>query len=284
MIRLMPENQTDEKQLREKFRGVDVYMASKIVQYWRAPLGLRQVHSTLAEGAAFLECDYAGDLRIYLRAGYENEAYPYELAEQLRNFFNVPIEHRDLLTVALIAPEERVDQLFETRGIVPLLEEGIVGEEHDEEDATYAPVQYRPGPSKKSRSRLGSDLRFSRLLSHTRFSPSFFKQTNSSSNSPPSYNAAVARATQNAIGRPAEPRTFASALTLPSLKGSLKELEFVQKHGAVVGTPKSPPTILDRVRGLAQRDADIGEMIVRLPLNNSTVPAKTMLLIARIGL
>src|SRR5262245_10816505 len=140
MIRLMPENQTDEKQLREKFRGVDVYVASKIVRYWQATLGLRQVHSTLAEGAAFLECDYAGDLRIYLRAGYENEAHPYELAEQLQNFFNVPIEHRDLLTVALIATEERVDQLFEARGIAPLLEEGIVDEEHDEEDATYTPV------------------------------------------------------------------------------------------------------------------------------------------------
>ena len=238
-----------------------------IVQYWHAPLELRRVYSTLDEGAAFLECDYAGDLRIYLRAGYENQAYPYELAEQLRNFFNIPIEHRDLLIMALTAPEERVDQLFEARGIAPLLEEGIVGEEHDEEDATYAPVHYRPGQIKKSHSRLGSDLRISRLLSHTRFSPSFFKQTNgsSNSNSPPSYNVAVARATQNAIGRPVEPRTFANALTLPSLKGSLKELEFVQKHGSVVGTSKSTPTILDRVRGLAQRHPDIGEIIVRFP-------------------
>lgn len=262
MIRLMPENQTDAKQLREKFRGVDVYMASKIFQHWRAPLGLIQVHSRLAEGAAFLECDYAGDLRIYLRAGYESESHPYELAEQLQNFFNVPVEHRDLLTVALIAPEERVGQLFEARGIAPLLEEGIVGEGHDEDDAI---VLYHPGPIKKSRSRLVSDLRFSRLFSHTRFSPSFFKQTDSSLNSPPSYNVAVARATQNAIGRPVEPRTFGSALTLPSLKGSLRELEFVQKHGAVVGTPKSPATILDRVRGLAQRDVDTGELIVCFP-------------------
>jgi hypothetical protein len=278
----MPENQPDEKELREKFRSVDVYMAPKIVQYWRAPLGLSEVQSTQTEGAAFLECDYAGELRIYIRAGYENEAYPYELAEQLHHFFNVPSEHRDLLTMALIAPKERVDQLFETRGIAALREEEVVDEEHDEDDAAYAPVHYCPRPSKRSNSRLSSDSRFSRLFSHTRFSPSLSQQTNSSSTSPPSYSVAVARATQSAIGRPVEPRTFGDALPLSSLRVSPKELEFVQKHGTVMGTPKSPPTILDRIRGLMQRDTDIGETIVRFPLNNSAMPK--LLLIARIGL
>jgi hypothetical protein len=257
-------------------------MASKIVQYWRVPLGLREIQSTQSEGAAFLECDYAGDLRIYLRANYENETYPYELTEQLQNFFNVPVEHKDLLTVALIAPEERVDQLFETRGIAPLLEEEIMDEADDEDDSAYAPVVYCPRPNDKNRSRLGSELRFSRLFSHTRFSPSFSKQTDSPSTSPPSYSVAVARATQNAIGRPVEPRAFGGALTLSSLTGSLKELEFVQEHDAVVGTPKGPPTILDRIRSLVQRDADVGETIVQFPQNKFIMPGP--LLIARIGL
>jgi hypothetical protein len=101
---------------------------------------------------------------------------------------------------------------------------------------------------------------------------------------PPSYNVAAARATQSAIGRPVEPRTFANALTLASLEGSLTELEFVQGRGAVVGTRKSSPTILDRVRGLAQRDADIGEAMVRPSSNNSTAPEQRMRLIVRIGL
>jgi hypothetical protein len=261
IVRLIPENQTDEKQLREKFRDVEVYIAPKIVQYWRAPLGLREVHSEPADGDAFLEYDYAGDLRIYLRTGYENEAYPYELVEQLRNFFNVPIEQRDLLAVALIAPEKRVDEHFETRGIAPLLEEETVDEEGDEGSATYTPIHH-PKPSKKRQLRLG-DSRFSRLFSHKRFGASFVNQTNSPSNSPPSYRVAVARATQSAIGRPIEPRTFGSAHTLRSLGVSLKNLEFEQEYGAVVGTARSPPTVLDRIWGLKQRGVEIGETIVR---------------------
>jgi hypothetical protein len=256
----MPENQKDEKQLREKFRNVEVYMAPRIIQYWRAPLGLRVVHSGVADGAAFLECDYAGDLRIYLRAGYESEGYPHELAEQLRNFFNVPIEQRDLLAAALIAPEKRVDELFEERGIEQLIEEETLDEEGDEEASAFAPIQY-PGPRKKSRLRLG-DSRFSKLFSHKRFSASFFNEADSSSNTPPSYQVAVARATQSAIGRPLEPRTFGSAHTLRSLGVSLKGLEFEQEHGAVVGTARSPPTFLDRIWGLTQRDVQIGETIV----------------------
>lgn len=277
----MPENQPDEKQLREKFRNVDVYTAPEIFQYWRAPLGLGEVQSTQADGAAFLECDYAGDLRIYTRDGYENEVYPYELAEQLQNFFNVPAEHRDLLTVALIAPEERVDEIFETRGIAPLIDDEQANEE-EEEEAVYAPLVYSPGIGKKTRTGLGSDMRFLRLFSHMRFSPSFSNEADDSPPCPPSYGVAVARATQNAIGRPVEPRTFGGAVMLSSLKGSKKELEFVQNHGTVVGTPKNPPTLWDRIRSLVQRDSDVGEMIVSLTWSNSIV---TMyILIAFVGL
>jgi hypothetical protein len=241
-------------------------MASKIVQYWYAPLGLSRVYSKLAEGAAFMESDYTGDLRIYLRSGYEKEAYPYELAEQLRNFFNVPVEHRDLLTMALIAPEERVDELFEARGIADLPEESNLGEGQVEEDgddedvASYAPILYCPKPGKKRRSRLGGDLRFSRLFNDRRFHPSFFNRDNEASKIPPSYNLAVARAIQNAIGRPVEPRSFGGVLTL---KQSPSELDFVYTNGAVVATPKTPPTSLDRLKGMLQRDISIGERIVR---------------------
>jgi hypothetical protein len=259
LSRLIPEDQTDEKQLREKFSAVTVCMASKIVQYWYAPLGLSRVYSKLAEGAAFMESDYTGDLRIYLRSGYEKEAYPYELAEQLRNFFNVPVEHRDLLTMALIAPEERVDELFEARGIAGLPDLGEVEEDEEDEDvASYAPILYCPKPGKKRRSRLGGDLRFSRLFNDRRFHHSFFN--NEASKIPPSYNLAVARAIQNAIGRPVEPRSFGGVLRL---KQSPSELDFVHTNGAVVATPKTPPTSLDRLKGMLQRDISIGERIVR---------------------
>src|SRR5690554_6867652 len=97
----MPEHTTDMHHLRAKFSTVDVYVAQKITQYWRAPFGLKEYSSAPTEGNAFLESDYAGDLRIYLRADHEKDMYPYELAEQLWSFFNVPVQHRDLIAVAL---------------------------------------------------------------------------------------------------------------------------------------------------------------------------------------
>lgn len=259
-FRLIPENQTDEKQLRERFRDVEVYIAPKIVQYWRAPLAFREIQSKPADGDAFLEFDYAGALRIYLRTGYENEAYPYELVEQLRNYFNVPFEQRDLLAAALIAPMERVDQQFETRGIAPLLDEEETAEENDTGSITYAPIHHLE--SKKRQSRLGGS-RFTRLFSHKRFDASFDDQAESSSSSPPSYHVAVARATQSAIGRPSEPRTFGDAHVLQALGVSLKNLVLEQQHGAVVGTTISPPSFWDRIWNLKQRDFEIGETIVR---------------------
>ncbi|SPN98452.1 uncharacterized protein DNG_01496 [Cephalotrichum gorgonifer] len=263
LFRLTPENQADVKHLRAKFRNVDVYLAPKIIQYWQAPLGLRNVSSTPHDGAAFLEADYAGDLRIYLRDDAEKDTYPYELAEQLRNFFNIPDKDRDLLAAAMTAPEDRVEQLFESRGIPPLLEDGGNEEDEGEEGAAYSPVQFPPPPSKKKASRLGGDSRVSRLLSSTRFGPSFFKQDEEKpAPVPPTYSVAVARSTQNAMGRPVEPRTFASAITLPTLKSAINDLEFVQTQGAVVGTPRSAPTMLDRFRRLVQHDDEVGERMV----------------------
>jgi hypothetical protein len=263
--RLIPEDERDWKQLRERFHDVEVYTAPEIVQYWRAALGLRVVHSEPADGFAFLEFDYAGDLRIYIRNGYEDEAYPYELVEQLGNYFNVPLEQRDLLAAVLIAPEERIETIFESRGIAPLLEEGVerlAEEDDDTENATFAPIRHQI-VNKKSQSRLG-DSRFSRLFSNKRFSTSFFNQYSSSSDSPPSYHVAVARAVQGAVGQPVEPRTFGSAHTLPSLGVSLKNLDFAQEYGAVVGTARRPPSLLERIWGLKERDFEVGETIVRI--------------------
>lgn len=261
----MPEGQENHHQLAASFRRVEVYTAERIMQHWKTPLGLKQVHSQLAEGSAFLECDYAGDLRLYLRKDHENEVFPLEMAEQIRRYLGINPENRDLLIAALSVSEERIDELFDSRGIAPLVEQDIPDDEAEnessEEATAFNPVA-RPVPTKKKSSRFGATARFTRLFGPTRFSPSFFKQGNASTNSLPSYNAAVARSTQNAIGRPAEPRTFSNALTLPSLKGALKDLDFVQTGATVVGTPTNPITLFDRIRGLTQRDRDIGEMIV----------------------
>lgn len=266
LYRLIPEDQKDEKQLREKFRHVQVYMAPKIFQFWRTPFGLSQVESHPADGAAFLECDYAGDLRIYLRKGYENEAYPYELVEQLGDFFNVPIGQRDILAAALIAPETRVDELFEARGIAPLVEETEVEEEHENSQRTSAPTVYTE-PNEKRGSRPG-DSRFSRLFSHKRFDTLFTNSADNTPEIPPPYRIAVARATQSAMGRPIEPRTFGTAHTLRSLGVLLKNLEFEQTTGAVVATARTPPAFWDRIFAFRHRDVDLGEIIVSICFYN----------------
>ncbi|KAH6686915.1 hypothetical protein F5X68DRAFT_276173 [Plectosphaerella plurivora] len=260
-FRLIPTDQANTKQLVSSYNRIEVYTCSKVVQYWKATLGLSPVQSAHTEGVVFLEVDYAGDLRLYLREGYEDERYPCELAEQLRNFFNVPYQHLDLLTVSLSAPDERVESLFDARGISPWIEDDLVSEngEDDGEVGVYNPVQ-RPIPSKKSRLRTSAGTRFSSLFGHTRFTPSFFK--NKSGEQLPSYNAAVDRSRQNAIGRPAEPRTFTMAQSLPALKGTLRELNFAQTGAAIVGTPSKPMTLLERLRLLAHLGPDMGEAIV----------------------
>lgn len=257
--RLIPENQADPEHLRSKFSYVNVFVAPKIVQYWNAPLGLSQVTSTRSEGIAFLESDLSGVMRIYLRAGYEEDAYPYELAEQLRAFFNISPGHRDLLAAAITAPEERVEQLFDSRGIAPLIEEGV---SRDGEDVTLGPVRFPPGPSKTARMRLGGESHLTRLLSSTRFGPSFFNTVEATSGTLPPYDVAVQRSTHNAIGRPVEPRSFLDGVTLAGLNNELGKLEFVQKEGAVVGTPRVETSFFDRFRSWAHRDSDAGEAMV----------------------
>ncbi|PKS05647.1 hypothetical protein jhhlp_008166 [Lomentospora prolificans] len=264
--RLMEADQANKRELYSSFNRVEVFTSDEVTQHWHAPFRMSRIHSAFSDGTAFLEYDYAGDLRIYLRSGYEEEPYPCELAERLQNFFNISDKHRDLIIVALLAKEERVDIIFQERGLAPFPEDSLEMGALENEESEFRPVELsvnRLPPSKMSLLRFNSSSsRFNRLLSHTRFSPSFFKQRNDSANSLPTYEAAVARSTQNAIGRPAEPRTFAGALTLPGVKGALRDLEFVQKPGAVIGTPLNPPSLLDRVRGLSQRDSEIGEMIV----------------------
>ena len=65
----MPESQPNKRQIREKFSAVNVFVAPGIDQYWRATLGLQRITSKTTEGAAFLETDYGGCLRIYVRRG-----------------------------------------------------------------------------------------------------------------------------------------------------------------------------------------------------------------------
>ncbi|EGY19727.1 uncharacterized protein VDAG_01743 [Verticillium dahliae VdLs.17] len=276
-FRLMPEDQPNQEQVRDKFRSIDVYVASEISQYWTAPLGFTQIRSTLATGAAFLECDYAGDLRIYLRKGYETEAYPCELSEQLRSFFSIDIEHRDLVSVVLTAEVDRVEQIFDSRGVMPSIPDDDDDEDGNDETQNgadsgaktgnnYIPgvgvIPVTTGPRAGSSSG-GEGSRFSRLLGNSRFSAAFYGQPNSSYESLPSYTAAIARSTGSAAAAgAAERRTIPGAYTLPFLRGALRELNFHQKEGTVIGAPVAPPGFLDRVKTFAQRDSDLGELFV----------------------
>lgn len=260
MTRLIPENQADHEHLRSKFSTVSVFVAPKIVQYYNVPFGLRQITSLRSEGAAFLESDTSGMMCIYLRAGHEKDPYPFELAEQLRAFFNIAPGHRDLLAAAMTAPEERVEQLFDHRGIAPLPDED--GASGEGEEVTVGPVRFPPGPSKASKMRLGGQSRFTRLLSSTRFGPSFFDNVDAASGNLPPYDLAVERSTHNAIGRPVEPRSFLDGLTLAGLSDALGKMEFVQKEGAVVGMPTVESSVFDRFRSWAQRDSDAAEAMV----------------------
>lgn len=238
-------------------------MAPNIVQYWHATLGLQRISSKPTDGATFIESDYAGGLRIYLREGYEEDAYPHELAEHLRNFFDISAEHRDLLAAAITAPGDRVEQLFEARGIAPLLDEGTGEEEDDgqgEDLAEYAPAQLLPEQSNATRSRLGGESRFSRLLGSTRFAPTFFK--GHSTGTLPSYDTALDRSARNAMGRPVEPRALSGEVSLAALQGELSKMEFVALDDVVLGNRVAPPGFLDRFRSKVGRDSDAGEAMV----------------------
>lgn len=189
--------------------------------------------------------------------------------EHLRVFFGAAAEHRELIGAAITSEEDVVEGLFEARGVAPLLEEGVEGgseeEETEEGDAEYTPVQFLPEASKASRPRVGGDSRFSRLLGSTRFAPAFFKN-GGPSGTLPSYDTALDRSAQNAMGRPVEPRTTSKAVTLTALRGQLSKMEFVKKEdveGLVVGRPVAPPSFFDKFKSKLQRDSGAAEAMVR---------------------
>ena len=253
--------------MRDKFSSVEVYIAPKIVQYWHAPLGLSQVSSTHSDGVAFLESDLEGAMRIYLRAGHEDETHPYELAEQLGSFFNVAPQHRDLLAAAIAAPEERVEKLFEARGIAPLIEDGGNDERGGRNDVFLSAIQFPPGPNTAAQMRLGGESRLTRLLSSTRFGPAFFNTKTAAPSLPP-YDLALERSAHNAMGRPVEPRSFSAGVTVGGLNHALGRLEFVQRGEAVVGMPRVRRGVFEKFRSWGQRSSDAGEAMVQL----STLP------------
>lgn len=266
--RLSPEDNPDRCHIQSKFSAVNVFVAPRIVQFWHATLGLQRVESSPTDGSAFLESDTTGNLRIYVQQGREEDPHPYELVEHLRVFFGIAAEHRDLIAAAITASEEVVEELFGARGIAPLLEEGFGdsadNEELYEEDAEYTPVQFLPEASKAARPRLGGDSRFARLFGSTRFAPAFFKDVGSSTNLP-SYDTALDRSAQNAMGRPVEPRAASSAVTFTALQGQLSKLEFVKNEnedGVVLGRPVFQPSFFDRFKSKIQSDSGAAEAMV----------------------
>lgn len=282
----MQPGQPNEGQLRAKFRSVEVFSAATITQYWRAPFGLQQVQSAPTTGKAFLESDYFGNLRIYMPPGYEMETYPFELAEQIREFFTIAAEHRDLVLLALASEMERVEELFSSRGFGPLPEESVRNErendewtladndEPDMESLTLdddTPQENRNADGKK---KSHGSSRFGRMLNRKRFHPSFFNQDDDSPDSLPSYSRAVARTTQGATSsRTVHPaRKLPPAFTLSLLESTITDMEFHQKDGAIVGAPLRPSSVLGFIKGLAQRDVNMGETIVCPSLTCSLFP------------
>lgn len=274
----MPLGQPDQAQLRSKFRSIEVFSAETITQFWRAPLGVRQVQSKSTTGQAFLESDYFGDLRIYIPVGYESEPYPFELAEQLREFFSIAVEHRDLVLLVLSGKLNRIQEVFSSRSIGNLIDENADGELATADDAWRDGEGSTVGsdtPGRDNKQKSQGSSRIGRILNPKRFHPSFFKEGDGSSEDLPSYSAAVARTTHGAAssgtGRPR--RKLPPIFTLPSLQNTIQDVQFHQKDGAIVGEqPKTPPSVLGFLKGLAQRDVDVGEMIVRHLLSPFKIP------------
>ncbi|KAH7129049.1 hypothetical protein EDB81DRAFT_860037 [Dactylonectria macrodidyma] len=254
-VRLIPKTKRTDDQILKCFRKVEVHLASKVIQYWRAPVSLRQVQSTLTEGVAFLECDYAGDFRIYLRTSYEAEDNPSELSDQLRQFFNIPAEHRDLINVVLTGSINRIEALFEARGIAPLAEHIALGEEMDENSDEE---EYDPGEEKRDQPQKENLSRFARILRQTRFLPSV-----SSSVEKNIVKEEKEKSTyqEGGINQPSSVQASLSPVTLAAMRSTLRDLKFAERDHSIVGTLPEL-TFFDRFKGLATFDSDVGEMIV----------------------
>ncbi|KAH7140312.1 hypothetical protein B0J13DRAFT_557512 [Dactylonectria estremocensis] len=253
LVRLIPIHKRIDEQILQSFRKVEVHLASKVVQYWRAPVSLRQVQSTLTEGVAFLECDYAGAFRIYLRAGYEAEDNPLELSDQLGLFFNIPSGDWDLLNVVLTGNINRIDALFEARGIAPLTEHVTFEEETDEDSDEE---EYDPGEERQDQLQHESVSRFARILRQTRFLPSL-----SSSVEQNVVKEEKSTFQEGGINQPSSVQASLSPVSLATMRSTLRDLEFSERDNSIVGTLPEL-TLFNRLMGLAKFDSDVGEMIV----------------------
>lgn len=272
LVRLMPDLQHDRDHVRDKFGNVEVYLASSIEQYWTAPLGVKEVRSKVSEGYAFLESDYAGDLRIYLKTGYDAEPFPIELADRLTEFFNIPETKKDLVNVVLTASVDRLDRLFDEKGIPPLLEEIPERPEADFEDPPedVALARSQTSREEKPKSKLGSseNSRFTRLLAHKRFnsSTSGFSDINQSISSLPSYNTAIGNPSKLGSSSKLDEKKQKSIVpvfyTLEDVEKTLKDMRFQQHKGIVKAKLPEPQGLLERVKNYVQRDNDAAELVV----------------------
>ena len=276
LVRLMPDLQHDRDHVRDKFGNVEVYLASSILQHWVAPLSVRQVKSRISESVAFLESDYAGDLRIYLKTGYDAEPFPIELADRLTEFFNIPVKNKDLVNVVLTANVDRIDRLFDEKGIPPLLEDipdrPLADYEDPPEAVAIARSQTGSTTDEKSKSKLGSSQgsRFTRLVAHKRFasSVSSFSEANQSISSLPSYNAAIGNPTKRGSSSKVDKKSHSNPVfySLDDVERTLEDMKFQQRDGIVKAKLPEPQGLIGRVKNYIQRDSDAAELIVSLGL------------------
>lgn len=275
LLRLVPDVHRDRKHIRDKFGSVEVYLAPSMSQYWVAPCGIRQVRSRTREGAAFIQSDYDGDLRVYMRTGYDAELFPVELADRLCELFNISSQHADLVNVALTAREERVEELFDERGIPPLVEDIRERPLEDYGDPPWATAAAsEPKPVSPRRGGVEGDLgssnqssRFTRLFAHRRFNsnsserPSIDAQVTQL----PSYSAAVGEIESRGKGDERGSRDNGPLPVLQSLSGvdqMIKEMDLKSKDGVVRAKMKEPQGLMERVRAYIQRDNDAAELLV----------------------
>ena len=272
LVRLMPDLQHDRDHIRDKFGNVEVYLASSILQHWTAPLGVQQIQSRTSEGVALLESDYAGDLRIYLKTGYDAEPFPLELADQLTDFFNIPADKKDLVNVVLTAGIDRIDRLFDEKGIPPLLEDIPDRPQEDYEDPpeVLALARSHTGSTvdEKPKTKLGSSQssRFTRLVAHKRFASSAtsFSEANQSVSSLPSYHTAIGKPSKKISSFKNEKKGQSNPVfySLDDVEKTLKDMKFQQHGGIVKAKLPEPQGFMDRVKNYMQRDNDAAETIV----------------------